>query len=315
MPSNLCVAFRQHSVSYYSTAATGAVNSHPPYKTLLLEAPVPHVLHVRLNRPDKRNAITAQAFRELRECFERTDQCSHTRAVVLSGEGTVFSAGLDFQDISTLINAGTDWVGLCGQASGAPVDIARRAKGIRKVLKQWQNSLTTIAECSKPVVAAVNGPCIGGGLEVAIACDIRYCSCDSYFSIREVTLGMAADVGSLQRVPKIMGNDSLVRELAFTGRNLNATDALAHGLVSKVLPTGAEAVESALELAKVIAANSPLAVQGSKAGLNFSRDHTVRVGLEFMAAWNQCMIQSDDLIKAAMATTTRTTEPPVFDDL
>ncbi|CAG2169358.1 unnamed protein product [Oppiella nova] len=250
MRSTLCAAFRQHYIHRYYSSDTGAVNSHPSYKTLLVEAPAPHVIHVRLSRPDKRNAITAQAFQELRECFERIDQCSHTRAVVLSGEGTVFSAGLDFQDISTLINASTDWVGLCGQASQAPVDIARRAKGIRKVLKQWQNSLTTIAECSKPVVAAVNGPCIGGGLEVAIACDIRYCSRDSYFSIREVTLGMAADVGSLQRVPKVMGNDSLMRELAFTGLNkcmstpLQRTGSLTISILMIV------SVELALELSK-----------------------------------------------------------------
>ncbi|CAG2176156.1 unnamed protein product [Oppiella nova] len=313
MLSTLCAAFRQHSIRYYS-AATGAINSHPPYKTLALEAPRAHVLHVRLNRPDKRNSITVQVFQELRECFDRIDECCHTRAVVLSGEGMVFSSGLDFNEMYTLISAG-GWVMSGGQVSRAPVDIAHNAKVIRKLAKLWQNSLNSIAECSKPVVAAVNGPCLGVGLEMAIACDVRHCSGDAYFSIREVTVGVATDLGSIQRVPKIMGNDSLVRELAFTGRNLSATDALTHGLVSKVLPTGAETVGSAIELAKVIAGNSPVAVQGSKAGLDYSRNHTVREGLEFMVVWNQCMIQSQDLLKAAMATATRATKPPVFDDL
>jgi len=204
-----------------------------------------------------------------------------------------------------------------GKGSTAQLDVARRAKLIRKVAFVWGANLTAIAQCSKPVVAAIHGPCIGAGLEVAIAADVRHCSSDAYFSIREVRIGLAADMGSLQRVPKIMANDSLVRELAFSGRDMKAPDALKHGLVSHVLPeAGAEAVlESALQLAKEIAANSPVAVQGTKAGLNYSRDRTVAEGLEFMAIWNQSMVQSDDLVKAAMATASRSTEPPVFDDL
>ncbi|CAG2105149.1 unnamed protein product [Medioppia subpectinata] len=293
---------------------------HPAYETLSVTTPAPHVLHVQLNRPSKRNAVSRIMFAEIGDCFARIDTDKRCRAVVLSGAGQCFSAGLDFYDMSAIVSAGSVDGPIAADATATgdtiPTDVARRGAIIRRVALLWGGSLNKIAECSKPVVAAIHGPCIGAGLEVALVADVRHCSADAYFSIREVRIGMAADMGSLQRVPKLMGNRSLARELAFTGRDMPAAEALAQGLVSAVTEgTGAEQVlESALAVAKQIAANSPVAVQGTKAAMNYSDEHSIGDGLEWMAVWNQAMIQSEDLVTAATATATRAKEPPQFSD-
>ncbi|CAG2120809.1 unnamed protein product [Medioppia subpectinata] len=178
-----------------------------------------------------------------------------------------------------------------------------------------QNSFNSIVKCSKPVITSIHGGCVGAGLDLISAADIRYCSNDAFFSLREVAIGMAADLGSLQRFPKIVGNDSLVREMAFTGRNITSSEAKELGLVSSVFSEPKESLDAAIETAKKIAAHSPVAVQGTKISLNYSRNHSDRDGLEFMANWNMCMFQSQDLITASTATATRSETPPTFNDL
>lgn len=177
-----------------------------------------------------------------------------------------------------------------------------------------QAPFNTIAKCPKPIIAAVHNGVIGAGVDMISAVDVRYASSDAYFSIREVAIGMAADVGTLQRLPKIVGNDSLVRELAFTGANLPASEAKEFGLVSRVFETPEKTVQGALELAKTIAARSPVAVQGTKVSLNYSREHTIEDGLQFMQIWNMSMLQSEDLITAITAVATKQ-ESPDFADL
>ncbi|XP_017488235.1 PREDICTED: delta(3,5)-Delta(2,4)-dienoyl-CoA isomerase, mitochondrial-like [Rhagoletis zephyria] len=224
----------------------------------------------------------------------------------------MFCAGIDYMDLmSTMGNAiapGSD------SADGQRDDIAGKAKFISSMIALLQEPFNTMARCPKPIVAAVHSGVIGAGVDMISAVDIRYASSDAYFSIREVAIGMAADVGTLQRLPKIVGNDSLVRELAFTGTDMPASEAKEFGLISRVFETPEKTVEGALELARKIASRSPVAVQGTKISLNYSREHTIEDGLQFMQIWNMSMLQSEDLLTATTAVATKQ-ESPEFADL
>lgn len=191
-----------------------ATTQYADFETISVTAPVDHVLHVELNRPKKRNAINRQMFKEIHDCFHEINDDKQCRAVVISGAGTQFSAGLDFELMREII----------GQLQNPNDDIARKAKVLRNSIILWQKSFNVIAKCGKPVIATVHGGCIGAGLDLISSVDIRLCSQDAYFSAREVAIGMAADLGTLQRMPKIIGNDSVAREIAFTGKNISSKD-------------------------------------------------------------------------------------------
>eukprot|EP00128_Syssomonas_multiformis_P006017 Colp12_sorted_trinity150504_noHs@18230 len=264
------------------------------YKTLSVTEAAPAVLRVELNRPDKSNAMTRDFWREIRECFERIGEDSDCRAVVLTAAGKNYTAGLDLQD------AAEDFFSLDGD------DFARKAYNLRKTIIAYQASFTAIEKCLKPVIAAVHGACVGGGVDMVTACDIRYCTQDAWFSIKEVDVGLAADVGTLQRLPKVVGNDSLVRELAYTGRKLGAQEAKECGLVSKIVASRDEVIQAALETATLIAEKSPVAIAGTKYHLVNSRDKSVTEGLDNMVSWNMAMLQTDDMMQAFQAAMTKT---------
>ena len=173
---------------------------------------------MELHRPEKRNAINRDMFREITTCFSEIANDKQCRAVVISGSGKMFCAGIDYTDLSQTMSAVTS-------EESQRDDIASRGKFIRHMIIQLQNSFNSIVKCQKPVISAIHSGCIGAGVDLITATDIRYASKDAFFSIREVGIGMAADLGTLQRLPKIVGNDSLVRELAYTGRDLPATEA------------------------------------------------------------------------------------------
>ncbi|CAJ0607571.1 unnamed protein product [Cylicocyclus nassatus] len=164
--------------------------------------------------------------------------------------------------------------------------------------------------CCKPVIAAVHGVCFGGGIDIISACDIRHCTQDALFSVKEVDVGLAADVGSLNRLPKICGNESWLKEVALTARNFGADEALKFDLVSHVYATQEEMVKGVLDTAKKIAEKSPVAVQGTKIVLNYSRDHTVEEGLQFVATWNQSQLMTEDIPKSGLAVMTKSPMPP-----
>uniref|UniRef100_T1JKI9 Delta(3,5)-Delta(2,4)-dienoyl-CoA isomerase, mitochondrial n=1 Tax=Strigamia maritima TaxID=126957 RepID=T1JKI9_STRMM len=191
-------------------------------------------------------------------------------------------------------------------------DIARKARFMKKLVSDYQSSFTAIENCNKPVIAAIHGACIGGGVDMVTACDIRYCTQDAWFQIKEVDIGLAADVGTLQRLPKIVGNDGLVRELSYTARKFYANEAAQIGMVNRILPSKEDLLLCAFETAILIASKSPVAVQGTKIHLNYSRDHTVQEGLDYMANWNMTHLLSEDLMKAAMAAATKANDPPIF---
>ena len=151
------------------------------------------------------------------------------------------------------------------------------------------------------MIAAIHGYCIGAGVDLASACDIRICAKDTKFTIKEVDIGLAADIGTLQRFQKVVGNESWARELAYTARFFNHEEALQRGFVSSIHENKEEVLKQALALAQVIAAKSPVAVSTSKRSIVYSRDHTVQEGLDHISTLNASMLQTDDMATAAMA--------------
>ncbi|KAI8641692.1 ClpP/crotonase-like domain-containing protein [Parasitella parasitica] len=255
------------------------------YETVKVDVSAEGVAHVQLHRPKKLNAFNDQ------KAFQDISVDSNVFSVVVSGTGRMFTAGLDLSETS-----------LNSQDSTDP---ARAAWKIRSHIQGFQAAFTAIEECSKPVIAAVHGACFGAGVDLITACDIRYCAKDSFFCVKEVDVGLAADVGSLQRLPKVIGNNSLVRELCFTGRNMYAAEALQCGFVNKVAADQEAVLAEAFKTAKLIASKSPIAVLGTKHLLNYSRDHSVAEGLNYTVAWNQGMLNTEDIPLSIQAFVTK----------
>jgi len=233
-------------------------------------------------------------WRELGEVFRTLgstgDGC---RCILLIGEGRSFCAGIDISDENFgLMNA-------VDNESGT--DVARRYLSFRPKILEMQQCLTAIEECAVPVVAAIHGACIGGGIDVSCCADVRLCSPNAKFSVREAQLGLAADVGTLQRLPKICGHGSRIRELCFTGENFGAGEAARLGFVSRVSATDEDLLPMAMGVCQLIARNSPIAVHGTKLSLNYSRDHTVKEGLEHIATHNAAALMTDDLVASFIA--------------
>ena len=238
------------------------------------------VATVSLNRPDKANAMNAAMWDELQVCFEWLDEEPSVRAVILAGNGKHFCAGLD--------------LGVFANLHGTSSEPARRAESLRRTVLRLQGNLTAIEKCRVPVLAAIHNTCIGGGVDMTCCADMRYATEDAYFSIREIDIGMTADVGTLQRLPRIIP-DGVVRELAYTGRNMDAEEAREVGFVNKVFENRDTMLREVTAIARAIAAKSPLAVRGSKEMLLYSRDHSVAEGLNYIATWNSGMMSQADL--------------------
>lgn len=185
-------------------------------------------------------------------------------------------------------------------------DGARIALALRGFIEQFQQAISAIETCERPVIGVAHSHSIGLAIDILSAADIRYAAQDARFSIREAAIGLAADIGTLQRFPKIVGNDSLARELAYTARFFDADEARTIGFVSRVLPTRDAAFEAAVATAASIAELSPVAVTGTKQALVYSRDHTVDEGLQFMQYLNASLLQTDDLVQAMLAARTKT---------
>ncbi|XP_029675789.1 delta(3,5)-Delta(2,4)-dienoyl-CoA isomerase, mitochondrial isoform X1 [Formica exsecta] len=275
----------------------------PVYKTLAVSTLKPFVYMVKLNRPEKLNAINPTMWREFKECFEGLAFNPDCRVIILSAAGKSFCSGIDLQGMFEM-----------GQTLAQHNDIARKCRALESKIKDYQDSFTAIEKCPKPVIAAVHGACIGAGVDMISATDIRYASSDAYFQIKEVDIGLAADIGTLQRFPKIVGSDSLVRELVYTARKYPAAEALESGFISCILDNEESLLNKAIEVAENIAKKSPVAVQGSKISMVYSRDHSVQEGLDHIAMHNKAMLQSEDFLDAAMAQATKG-DPPIFSKL
>jgi enoyl-CoA hydratase len=181
----------------------------------------------------------------------------------------------------------------------------RKREALRRLILQLQGDISSLEHCRKPVIAAIHGACVGGAIDLITAADIRFASADAYFAVREIDMGMTADVGTLQRLPRIVG-EGVARELCLTGRRVDATEAASLRLVNRVLDTPEALLTHARQVAAEIAGKSPLAVRGTKQVLNYSRDHSVADSLEYVANWNAAMLLSADIQQAVMASMRKT---------
>lgn len=270
------------------------------YKTLQLRIVAPAVLNLHLSI-GKLNAMSQLFWREMRDCCQKIGSCRSIRVVLLTAEGRVFTAGLDLADHTDSF------------LTGSGGDIARRTLRMTPSIVAYQEAFSALESMAQPVVVAIQGACVGGGVDLVTAADIRWCTSDAWFSVKEVDVGMAADVGSLARLPKLVGSTSLVKEWAYTGRKIPASEALSSGLVSRVLPTTKDLLQESLALCVAIASKSPLAVTGTKVHLNYARDHSVKEALDFVALWNSSALQSEDVAIAMQASMSK--QQPIFSNL
>ncbi len=243
-----------------------------------------HIAWLILNRPDKRNAMGLDFFPALIEHFNAFDNNPDIRAVVVKADGKSFTAGLDLMEAGGLLTDGT----------------AAGRETLRRKVIELQQSMNAIEKCSKPVIAAVHSHCIGGGIDMLSACDIRIATADAVFSIRETRIAIIADLGTLQRLPTIIG-DGWFRELALTGRDFTAAEALQMGFITRICEDREALDATAQELAKQIAGNAPLTVQGVKDVILYNRDNGVYPGLQYVAQKNSAQLPSDDLMEAVTA--------------
>ncbi len=257
------------------------------------------IAHVRFNRPEKANSLAQTGWDELEAIFKELDLRSDVRVIVLSGEGKNFCAGIDLEMFMGL-----------AQDLGIK-DEGRKREALRRNVHRLQAPINAIENCSKPVLAAIHRACVGGAVDIVTACDMRYCTSDAFFSIEEINIGMVADLGTLQRLPNLVG-EGIVRELAYTGRRMLADEARERQLVNEVYDDKETMMAEVMQIAETIASKSPLSIRGTKQVLNFSRDHSVADGLEYIATWNAAMLISNDITEAMTAKMTG--RPAEFED-
>jgi len=256
------------------------------------------VAHVELDRAEKFNAMDHAMFEDLGQTFRALGADPSVRCILLSGRGKHFTAGLDLQYAASQFPPASD----PGRAAEA------RLRHIR-----WlQDMFSAVEEARAPVVAAVHGGCIGAGVDLVSACDLRVASADAFFQVAEVDVAITADLGTLQRLTHLIP-EGVVRELAYTGRRMWAEEAARLSLVNRVEADREAAIAAGLELAHTIAAKSPLAVAGAKMSLNYSRGRTVEEGLRHVAMWNAGALVSADLTAAVRGRMTKNV--PQFGDL
>lgn len=245
------------------------------------------VATLTLNRPDALNALGPDFFEEMPEAIDAV-AASDARVLVLRAEGRAFTAGLDLKQM------GPHLMQLDGDS---PVQQRRE---LLHLIQTLQSAITAVATCPVPVIAAIQGPCIGGGIDLVTACDVRLATTDATFSVRETKMAMVADLGTLQRLQRVVPAGH-VAELVYTGRDVDAAHARRIGLVNDVFDDVDALQNAAHAMAEEIASNSPLAVQGAKHVLRKSRETSTQDGLDYVALWNAAFLQSDDLGEAFQA--------------
>jgi enoyl-CoA hydratase len=282
------VVHRQSARGYRSTVTSA--DTAPSVITIEHDE---HVATLWLDRPEKRNAMGMAFFDQLPKAIAELGRDRNVRAIVIAARGPAFSVGLDLTSLAGISEGaeGDD----AGRRSSASMAIAAHANLLR-----LQESISSVAECPKPVIAAIHGWCIGGGVDLTSACDIRLAAADSKFSVRETRMAMVADLGSLQRLPLVLPM-GYVAELAYTGKDIDAARAEKIGFVNDVFADQEATVAAAQQMAAEIARNSPLAVQGTKQVLFEAHRERVAAGLRFVATWNAGQLRSDDLNEAVTA--------------
>lgn len=259
------------------------------------------IAHIVMNRPDAHNSMIRAFWNELPAIVREIDAQAQARVIVISAEGKHFTSGMDvsvFSDDSSL-----------GAAKG---DRYMIAETFRHFVMLLQKSFSCFEEARMPVLAAIQGGCVGGGVDMTSACDVRYMTEDAFFQIAEINIGMTADVGTFPRLCRLIP-EGWVRELSYTGARLSATKAKEIGLVNEVFPTQAAMLEHVMKVAATIAEKSPLAVAGSKRMINYARDHSIADGLDYVATWNASMLAPPHMMEAFAAKAQK--RPAVFPDL
>ena len=276
--------------SAQSAPKPSSLPSKAPYECFSLSIEN-NIAHLVLNRPEKRNSMNPRFWQELPQIIKTIDHGAQARVIVLSSTGPHFSAGLD---VSSFINIGQvdhkDKKTKRLQASAAFYD---------NVL-HLQDTFSCIENCRIPVLAAIQGGCIGGGVDLVTACDIRYTTEDAFFTIFETNIGMTADVGTFPRLVKLIP-EGYVREMAYTGRRVKAAEAKDMGLVNAVYPDHASMLKKVMAIATEIASKAPLAVYGCKRIINYARDHNTADGLDYIAIWNSSMFKLEEIQEAMLA--------------
>ena len=243
-----------------------------------------HIAHLVLNRPDRLNALDMTVWRELDEVLQQLHQTNQARVLVISSTGKHFSAGMSLEAF--------------GESVSMDDQSAEGRAAIFDMLGGLQATFTRLETLRMPVIVAIQGGCIGGAVDMVTAACLRYASADTFFCIQEINIGMVADVGTLQRLPKLMPM-AVVKELAYTGRRLSADKALQYGLVNEVLADAAAALAAAMKTAAEIASKPPVAIWGTKQALHYARDHSVDDALKQMG-WLQSGIWSNPHVKEAI---------------
>ncbi len=258
-----------------------------------------HVAEICLRRPEALNSMNADFWHELPEIIDALDRQGSARVIILCSSGKHFTAGMDLSVLSSM----------GGNPEQEP---ARQAEKLRRWILSLQDTFTKLEMARMPVISAVQGACIGGGVDMVCATDMRFCTSNAYFNVKETELGITADVGTLQRIESVMPA-GLARELCFSSRNMGAEEARACGFINKVYDNHNEMLEGVRALATSIARHSPMAVHGTKAMLNYSRDHSVQDSLNHMATWQSGMFKAPDVKEAMRAGAEKRT--PKFDNL
>jgi len=276
------------------------------YKCFAVDV-IDKVASIQLNRPDALNSMIREFWNELPQIVRDLDRRGDVRAIVLSSTGKHFCAGMDLAVFASDDNALAE-----PQGPDAIKEMGRLRARLRQSVLLLQESFTAFEKARMPVLAAIQGGCIGGAVDMVCAADMRYATADAFFSIQEINIGMTADVGTLQRLPKIIP-DGVAREYAYTGRRMSAARAKEVGLVNEVFATQEEMLANVNEIAREIASKSPLAIWGTKEMVKFTRDHSVADSLEHIATWQTGMFQPSDMVESFAAKAEG--RDPVFPDL
>lgn len=258
-----------------------------------------NVAHIILSRPEKRNAMNAAFWKELPEIIHDIDDNAKARAIVISSTGPIFSAGIDITMLS-------------GVGGSNDKNQADYGAAFLSTVKRLQDSFNALEECRIPVIAAMQGGCIGGGVDLTTACDIRLGTQDSFITIYEINVGMTADVGTFPRILNLMP-EGIVRELAYTGRRMEAVELIQHGFYNRIYDTQEELLDGAMALAKDIASKPPLAVYGCKRMITYGRDHSTADALDYIGVWNMSMLIPSEMMEAMMSSKEK--RPGKFSDL
>lgn len=259
------------------------------------------IAHLVLNRPEKRNSMIPAFWTELPAIIRDIDHNARARVIVISSTGPHFTSGLDIKAFESIAAGGDD-------------PMVERQAGLRfqHTVRAMQETFTCLEQCRVPVLAAIQGGCIGGGVDLITACDMRYATADAFITIHEINIGMTADVGTFPRIYKLIP-EGVARELAYTGRRMPAEEAQAVGLVNRVFPDHDSLLEGVMGIAREIATKPPLAIHGTKRMANYARDHSVADSLDYIGVWNASMLQHAEIREAMQANAEK--RPGEFADL